>query len=243
MNYTRWLKLLFCNLGCQIGLIAIINLPVTAQEVTKTSNTESEGVATEIDLPPEVIEESPVLQRWLKKVPNVGEEIRHDPSFATRFSVGYTLFPSTDNASGINLAIEDIFINRTNLTVSLDYYTAFNGDRSAAGADLHYFLLPLGNYVNFAPLVGYRYVQSHDFNTDGINLGLRLMLALSRTGAADISLSQSFLSPGGDREVGIISLSAGYAITSKLRLSTDLEFQNSQAATDNRFGFNLEWLL
>lgn len=242
MNYTRWLKLLYCYLGCQISLIVIINLPVNAQEVTETENIKPEGVVTEIDLPPKVIEESPVLQRWLQQVPNIGEEIRHDPSFATRFSLGYTLFPSTDDASGINLALEDIFINRTNLTVSLDYYSAFNGDRSAAGVDLHYFLLPLGNYVNFAPLVGYRYVQSHDFNTDGVNLGFRLMLALSRTGAADISVSQSFLSPGGDREVGIISLSAGYAITSNLRLSTDLEFQNSQAAKDNRFGFNLEWI-
>ncbi|MFM2311492.1 MAG: hypothetical protein RLZZ04_768, partial [Cyanobacteriota bacterium] len=46
------------------------------------------------------------------------------------------------------------------------------------------------------------------------------MLAFSRTGAGDVSLSQSYISPGGSEEVGITSLSVGYAVTSKLRLST-----------------------
>ena len=128
------------------------------------------------------------------------------------------------------------------MTLSLDYYSAFNGDRNAAGADLHYFLFPLGNYVNFAPLIGYRYVQSNDFNTDGVNLGIRFMFALSRTGAADISVAHSFISPGGDEEVGITTVSAGYAVTSNLRLSSDLEFQNSLEDKDTRFGINLEWL-
>jgi len=100
----------------------------------------------------------------------------------------------------------------------------------------------LGNYVNIAPLVGYRYVQSNDFNTDGVHLGLRLMLAFSRTGGGDISLSQSFISPGGNEEVGITSLSVGYAVIPKLRLATDLEWQNSIEDSDSRAGINLELL-
>lgn len=107
---------------------------------------------------------------------------------------------------------------------------------------MHYFILPLGNYINFAPLVGYRYVQSNDFNTDGLNLGLRLIIALSRTGAGDISLSQSFISPGGNEEVGITSLSVGYAVIPKLRLATDLEWQNSIENNDSSAGINLELL-
>lgn len=170
------------------------------------------------------------------------EEIRNDPSFRTRLRLGFTSFTSNDNAGGINLGIEDIFIERTGITLGADYQTAFNGDRQAFGADLHYFLFPLGNYVNLAPLVGYRYIQSNDFNTDGLHLGLRLMLTFSRTGAGDISLSQSFISPGGDEEVGITSLSIGYAIASQLRLSTDLEWQNSIADQDSRAGINLELL-
>ena len=209
--------------------------PVVAQEARETED-------NQIDLPPEVIKESPVLQEWLEEVPDVLEEIRHDPAFVTRFRLGFTTFPSTDDASGLNVGIEDIFIKRTGFTLSADYQTAFNGNRNAAGADLHYFVLPLGSYVNFAPMVGYRYVQSNDFNTDGVHVGLRMMLSFSRTGGGDISVSQSFISPGGSEEVGITSLSVGYALTSHLRLSGDIERQNSVEDGDSRVGLNLEWL-
>lgn len=210
--------------------------PVNAQEETDKQQ------GDRIDLPPEVIQESPVLQEWLEEVPNVLEEIRQDPAFATRFQLGFTTFPTTDDASGLNVGIEDIFIQRTGLTVSADYQTAFNGDRNAVGADLHYFVLPLGSYINLAPIVGYRYVQSNDFATNGVHVGLRMMLSLSRTGGGDISVSQSFISPGGSEEVGITSLSVGYALTSHLRLSGDIERQNSIEDEDSRVGINLEWL-
>ncbi len=217
--------------------------PAMAQEAT-TDKTEENNSADEktnqIDIPSEVIEDSPVLQDWLKEVPNVLEEIKHDPAFATRFRLGFTWFSSTDDATGLNVGFEDIFIGRTGLTLSADYQTAFNGDRNAAGADLHYFLFPLGNYINFAPQVGYRYVQSNDFSTDGVHIGGRLMLSFSRNGGGDISVSQSFISPGGSEEVGITSLSIGYAATSYLRLSGDIEQQNSIEDEDNRFGLNLE---
>ena len=218
--------------------MSIVNLSANAGETNNLSNT-----GDRLDLPDRVIQESPTLQRWLKEVPDVLEDIRYDPSFRTRLRLGFTTFPSTEDAAGVNLGIEDIFINRTGLTISADYQLSLNGDRNAVGADLHYFLLPLGNYVNVAPLVGYRYVQSNDFNTDGLHVGLRLMLAFSRTGAGDISLSQSFISPGGSEEVGITSLSVGYGVTSKLRLSTDLEWQNSIEDKDRRAGVNLELLL
>lgn len=218
------------------------NLSAVAQATPNIAQPPNNSVKNKIDIPQEVIEDSPTLQRWLKEVPDVLEDIKHDPSFDTRLRLGFTSFPSTDDAGGINLGIEDIFIGRTGLTISADYQFAFNGDRNAVGTDLHYFILPLGSYVNFAPLVGYRYVQSKDFNTDGLHLGLRLMLALSPTGAGDISLAQSFISPGGDTEVGISSLSAGYAVLPKLRLSTDLEWQNSIEDKDSRVGINLELL-
>ena len=211
------------------------NIPLAAQEKAPSPNQIN-------NIPPEILDSSPVLQRWLKEIPDVLEDIRHDPSFRTRLRWGFSLFPSTDDATGITLGVEDIFLGGTGLTLSLDYQAAFNGDRTAAGTNLHYFLFPLGSYVNFAPLVGYRYVQSDDFSTDGINIGARLMLALSRNGAADISLAQSFISPGNQNEVGITKLSVGYAVTHHLRLSTDLEQQNSREAKDNRVGINLEWL-
>ncbi len=240
--YIKLFVLVFLgNFWLQILLLP----PANAQEATTDTTEEQDSVDDEnykIDIPPEVIEDSPVLQEWLQEIPNVLEEIKHDPAFVTRLRFGFNWFPSTDDATGLNVGIEDIFIGRTGLTISADYQTAFNGDRNAAGADLHYFLFPLGDYVNFAPQVGYRYVQSNDFSTDGVHVGGRLMLSFSRTGGGDISVSQSFISPGGSEEVGITSLSIGYAVTSHLRLSGDIEQQNSLEDKDNRFGLNLEWL-
>jgi hypothetical protein len=240
LNAIYLFKLLGISLGWQIVLVSIANLPVNAQ--TEVRDRSAPKIQNRLDIPDQVLEDSPTLQRWLQEVPDLLEDIRHDPSFRTRLGLGFTTFPSTDNTGGINLEVEDIFIKRTGLTVSADYQSAFNGDRNAYGTDLHYFVLPLGNYFNLAPLVGYRYVQSNDFNTAGLHLGLRLMLAFSRTGGGDISLSQSYISPGGSEEVGITSLSVGYAVTSKLRLSTDLEWQNSIEDQDSRAGINLEFL-
>jgi hypothetical protein len=197
---------------------------------------------TELDLDPKIRQESPVLERWLEKIPDIAEEIRNDPSFRTRIRLGYAEFPSSDNSSGVILGVEDVFFGQTSLTLSGDYQTAFNGKRTAIGANLQYYLLPLGDYVNLAPMVGYRYIQTGNYSTDGLNLGLKLKLALSRTGAADITVSQSFISPGGANEVGLTTLSVGYAITSNLRLAADIQAQNSRARKDSSLGILLEWL-
>ena len=198
--------------------------------------------AQELELSPEIIENSPVLQRWLRQVPNVLEEIRNDPSFRTRLRLGYSQFPSTGQAAGFNAGVEDVFIGRTGLTVSGDYQRSFNGKRESYGADLRYYVLPLGSYVNIAPQVGYRNLTTGKFSTDGVNIGARLMLALSRTGAADVSFTQSFVSPGSNEEVGISTLSFGYAVTRNLRLSTDIQKQNSREEKDSSVGIVLEWM-
>lgn len=142
----------------------------------------------------------------------------------------------------MNVGVEDVFIGRTGLTVSGDYHVSFNGDREAFGADLRYYVLPLGSYVNVAPLVGYRNLDTDEYSTDGINVGVRLLLVLSRTGAADLALTQSFVSVGSSEEVGITTLSVGYALTRDLRLSTDIQKQNARQAKDSRVGIVLEWM-
>ena len=222
--------------------IALLPFSAIAQErIIEIDNQSPEN--NNLDIPPEVIKDSPTLQKWLQQTPNVLEDIRHDPSFATRLRWGFSFFPDSDDGFGINIAVEDIFIKRTGFTISTDYYTDFNSDRSSIGTDLHYFLLPLGNHINLAPMIGYRYLENADYDQDGVNLGIRLMLALSRIGAADISLAQSFFAPGTDQEVGIFSLAIGYGVTSNLRLATELEFQNFPQEQDTRLGLNLEWLL
>ncbi|MCP2729485.1 hypothetical protein [Limnofasciculus baicalensis] len=223
----------------QIGIVLLL---LGSPALGETIPGESLNSTQDLDLSPEIIENSPVLQRWLKEVPNVLEDIRNDPSFSTRVRLGYSQFPSTEQAGGFNIGVEDIFIGDTGLTVSGDYQSSFNGKRESFGTDLHYYIRPLGSYVNIAPVVGYRKLETDDYSTDGVNLGVRVFLVLSRTGAADVSLTQSFVSPGSSEEVGITTLSFGYAVTQNLRLSTDIQKQNARQSKDSRVGIVLEWI-
>ena len=196
-----------------------------------------------LNLPPETIEQSPVLQRWLEEIPDVRLDIRNDPSFRTKLQVGYSFFPSSDSTSGFVVSVDDIFVGDTPLTVSADYQQNFKGDRTAYGADLHYYVLPLGSYVNLSPIVGYRHADSaDDYNIDGANLGVRLRFVPSRTGAADVTVDQSWV-VGDSEGLSVTHLNFGYAVTSNLRLSTDLEWQSTADEGDSRVGVNLEWLL
>jgi hypothetical protein len=216
--------------------------PTPADLLTPQPAATPNSAAEQLDLSPEIIENSPVLQRWLEEVPDVLDAIRNDPSFRTRLRLGYSQFPSTNQEGGFNVGVEDVFLGRSGLTVSADYQATFKGNRESVGADLRYYVRPLGSYVNFAPQVGYRYIETGNYSTDGVNVGARLMLALSRTGAADVSLTQSFVSPGSSNEVGITTLSVGYAVTRNLRLATDIQKQNSREAKDSRVGIVLEWM-
>ncbi|MEC4986499.1 MAG: hypothetical protein SAK42_20565, partial [Oscillatoria sp. PMC 1076.18] len=109
---------------------------------TITTPAWSQTPAEQLELDPEIIENSPVLQRWLESVPNVLEDIQNDPSFRTRIRFGYSQFPSTDEAGGFIVGVEDIFLGNSNLTISGDYQASFNGERESYGADLNYYLLP-----------------------------------------------------------------------------------------------------
>ncbi len=195
-----------------------------------------------IDLDPKLIESSPVLQRWLKQVPDVLADIKHDPSFRTRLRLSYSQFPSSKQAGGLSVGIEDVFVGRSGVTLSADYQTAFNGSREAWGGDLRYYVRPLGSVVNLAPVVGYRHLETTRYSTNGIHAGLRLLLIPSRTGAADLALTQSWVAPGSGDEVGLTTLSFGYALTRNLRLATDLQKQNSRFRSDSRVSIGLEWL-
>lgn len=224
------------------GLPLSICLLLTSVPAWSAPQPQKSSDAEELDLSPEIIEGSPVLQRWLRQVPNVLEEIANDPSFRTRLRLGYSQFPSTGQAGGVNVGFEDVFIGRTGLTISGEYQAAFNDQHKAYGGDLRYYVRPLGSYINFAPVVGYRHLETDEYSRDGVNVGARLLLVLSRSGAADISLTQSWVAPGTDEEVGLTTLSVGYAFTRDLRLSTDIQKQNSRESKDSRVGIVLEWM-
>ncbi|EAM50804.1 hypothetical protein WH8501_19685 [Crocosphaera watsonii WH 8501] len=229
-------KLKLKAFSCVIILTAFSKIAVPVYSQTTDSSSENP-----LDLPPEIINNSPVLQRWMKKVPNVLEEINHDPSFRTRIGIGYAEFPSTQHDGGINISVNDIFIGRTGLTISGDYETSF-GKRDAGGVNLQYYVLPLGYYVNVAPVVGYRSISTNNYSEDGVNIGGKIIFPLSRSGTADLSFSQTFISPGDDDEVGVTNVSFGYAITKQIRLATEIEKQNSRVKKDSQFSIIIEWM-
>ncbi len=179
--------------------------------------TKEEIDAKELDINPEVIENSPVLQRWLNKVPNVLQDIKHEPSFRTRLRLGYSQLGGNN---GVKVGFEDVFIV-DKLTANGEYQKAFNNNFENYGIDLNYYLLPLGGYLNFSPLVGYRDLQTSDYSTSGVNVGVKLLLVLSRGGGADIAFTRSWIM-GTESEVTLTKLSASYAITNNLRFSTEL---------------------
>ena len=108
--------------------------------------------------------------------------------------------------------------------------------------NLQYYVLPLGYYVNVAPVVGYRSISTNNYSEDGVNIGGKIIFPLSRSGAADLSFSQTFISPGDDDEVGVTNVSFGYAITKQIRLATEIEKQNSRVKKDSQFSIIIEWM-
>lgn len=216
--------------GFIIGL-TFTTLPALGETKKETKN-------SELDINPEVIQNSPVLQRWLNNVPNVLEDINNKPSFRTRLRFGYS---QLDGDMGLKVGFEDIFIFNQ-ITLSGEYQKALNNDFENYGADLNYYLLPLGSYVNFSPVFGYRDLQTSDYSSLGLNLGVKLLLVLSRGGAADIAFTQSWVALGTAEEVTITKLTASYAITNTLRFSTELGQQRTSGIRDRQVGFFVEWM-
>ncbi|NJL88607.1 MAG: hypothetical protein HC916_01515 [Coleofasciculaceae cyanobacterium SM2_1_6] len=187
---------------------------------------------------------SPVFQRWQQQIPNIWAEIENDPSFRTRWRLGYG---ENNHRGGVNLGVEDIFlVDRFTLSgdYQSDYQTYQTNDQNnnvAYGAELRYYLLPMGNYVNVAPVLGYRQINAENFTTNGVRVGGRVQVVLSRPSAADLALSQTWVAPGSSQEVAITDVSLGYAITRHLRVGTQWQLQQSGQGSDRRLGIFVEF--
>lgn len=227
-------------------LFSLINPLVITSVIAETINFSEKS--QELDLDPSIIDSSPVIREWLKEIPDVSDKILHEPSFRTRYRFGYSQFPSNNNSGGIFIGVEDVFIGNTPLTFSANYSSDLSSssnpksDRLSIGANAQYYVLPLGNYVNFAPMVGYKYIETNGYNTGGVNVGLRVAFSLSPQGAADIFLTQSFVSPSSNDEVGITQIKVGYALNKNLRLSTEISWQNSIKQKDSQVSIGFEWM-
>jgi hypothetical protein len=196
----------------------------------------------QIDIAPEIINNSPVLQRWLQNIPDVGAEIQNDPSFRPRVRVGYSQYPASGQSGGWDVSVNEVLIGRSGVALNADYHGKIGSDRSSYGVEANYYLLPLGGYYNVAPVVGYRRINSDLYQREGVNLGAKVILVPARGGGGDITLQQTWLNIGTPEEVGIGSISTGYALTNQLRISGEIQFQNSRESQESRVGIGLEWM-
>lgn len=215
----------------------------TSSSNQKPTTTAAQPSAPSFNLDSKTINNSPILQRWIKEVPNIATDITNDPSFRTRIRVQYLSVRSSHHAPTFNIRIEDLKLGRTHATVNADFQVAFNNNYQIWGANLHYYLYPLRSYINIAPVVGYRNLKLNTYSTSGVNLGFRLLLVLSRGGGADVSLTQTWIAPGSNEEAGLSTLSFSYALNRQVRLSTELQYQNTKRDTENRIGIGVEWML
>jgi hypothetical protein len=219
-----------------------LSTQVRSKLVAQIPSQPATGDNNSIEIAPEILKGSPVLQKWLKGIPDVQNEIKTEPSFRTRVKVGYSQYPSADQAGGFHAAIDDIFFGRSGLSASANYNSTSTGKRTAYGVDAQYYLFPLGGYVNITPLVGFRHLETDKYNRDGLNLGAKVMIVPSRGGGADVAISQSWVGFGSPTETGLTTFSVGYALTEQLRLSTDIQQQNAKENYDSRVGIGIEWM-
>lgn len=216
-------------LGAQDSTLA----EVVKATVEISTSESTQQLAIDSPTPQSSWQDSPVLQRWQQQIPNILTDIENDPSFRTRWRLGLV---ENYQQGGINIGIEDIFLG-DRLTLSGDYQS---GSPSSYGAELRYYLLPLGNYVNAAPIVGYRQINSSGLITSGVRVGGRVQVVLSRPSAADIALSQTWVAPGSSQEIAITNLALGYAITRNLRVGTQWQIESRGGKSDRRWGIFVE---
>ena len=191
-----------------------------------------------IDIPPQ-IRDSPTLQKWLNQTPDIRREIANDPSFRTRLQVGYSRFTQS-NTNAVTIGFEDLRIGYTPITLSSQFSSG--GTINSFGIDAQAYLLPLGGYINIAPVVGWRSFSTANTQNQGLNIGAKLMLIPSRGGGADVALQQTWVNVGSDREVGIGKVSVGYAIAPQIRLATTIERWQGRAISETRGSLLLEWM-
>ncbi|MEM8614827.1 MAG: hypothetical protein AAGF93_22660 [Cyanobacteria bacterium P01_H01_bin.105] len=238
-----------------IGWFALSNQAVSATPVSdglkddqqdEQNDEQNEQLETELELEPGTVDNSPVLREWVEDAPDVLSSIRHEPSFPSRLQLSYALFPSSNDERGLAIGVEDLFVGDLPLTVNADYVANFDGngrDRTAYGAHLRYYVLPVGGYVNVAAIVGYRHVEAVDYSESGVQAGFQVKLIPSRGGGADFAYTQTWVSPTENDSVMITQLEFGYGLTERLRLATDVEWQFAPGATDSRLGIGVEWML
>ncbi|NJM48495.1 MAG: hypothetical protein HC860_21885 [Alkalinema sp. RU_4_3] len=184
---------------------------------------------------------SPVFRKWTKGVPDVGREMREQPSFRTRLQAGYG---EIGDEAGWVVGVEDLRLGRS--PVMLGAQWGQSGAFRSRNLELRSYLRPLGSAWNLAPTVGYqlidlgkgRWSSTDRRSSEGLALGGRLMVPLSRGGGADLAVGQRFIVGGGN----VTTVGVGYAVSDRVRLATEFQRWRSAGLGETRGSLMLEWM-
>ncbi len=176
---------------------------------------------------------SPVFRRWTEGVPEVALEMIQRPSFRTRLQAGYGEIG--DGAAWV-VGVEDLRLGQSRLMLGAQWGQG-GGFRSGYG-ELRSYIRPLGSAWNLAPTVGYQLIDLGDDQSEGLAVGGRLMVPLSRGGGADLAVGQRFGLGGGT----VTTVGVGYAVAPRVRLATEFQRLRSGNAGETRGNLMLEWL-
>lgn len=186
----------------------------------------------EVTLEASLVEQSPVLQRWLSQPPDVLSLIRDTPAVPMRLRLG-----AVGSGSG-GIGLEDLSLG-TRLTLSSDYRWQTDATYDY-GLHLRYYLWPRGERFNLAPEVGFRDLNSPLGSSSGLAIGLGGTISLA-PGAADLSLNYRVLNIASGRETSFASATAAYSLSSSLRLAAQYSWINAPWRRDHRVGMFVEW--
>ena len=204
----------------------------TAVELPVAGEAEALG-AGDRGLDAELIESSPVLQRWLEAPPDILDEIRNRPAVPFRLRAG--LASNREWTAGA----EDIPIWHR-LTLSGDYRAAFDDQRDIEfGSSVRYYLRRRGAYFNIAPDLGFRRLDLADNVSEGLSVGLVGTISLApRT--ADLVVTYRLLEPASAAEATLGSVVAAYHLSPEIRLAGQANWRNSNNQNDLAAGIFLE---
>ncbi|MGQ9836779.1 MAG: hypothetical protein ACUVRV_02130 [Cyanobacteriota bacterium] len=191
----------------------------------------------DLGLDGQILEDSPVLRRWLENPPNLLDQIRNTPVLPTRLQANF------ESSSHWRIGLQDLRLG-DRLTLSGDYRQSANEPENRQyGSEIRYFLAPVGSSFNLAPQLGYRVLELEDRSLSGMSYGAFAVLALA-PGAADLTGSYSWVLPKEQQEgqATLAEVTATYAISPSLRLAARYSLRNSTLARESSLGFGVEWI-
>ncbi len=216
--------------------MALVHGPVAAQTLKADLTTQSNR-ALDLKIDQKLIQSSPVLRRWLAQPPDVLQEIDQTPAFPTRLQLTLFTIPSRGGDTEWSAAFQDIFLAQSSVSVSTEYSQSTRTENRQWGTQARVYLLPLGSHLNIAPVMGYRTLIVDGWSFQGPEIGTRFVIASPQ--AADISFTQSFTLDE-VTTVGRSQLAMGYALSPSIRISAQVQWQNSPIRWDTAYGFSLE---